>query len=76
MINKKLTRVTEADLHRIVKESVNNILTEGNGRAIDESYKKTTLRLKYLGFPIYYCIFATKKNDYKRGCTKILEPIS
>lgn len=61
MINKKLTRVTEADLHRIVKESVNNILTEGNGRVIDESYKNTTLRLNYLDFSIYYCIFATKK---------------
>ena len=28
----KKIRLTEADLHRIVKESVNNILIEGNGR--------------------------------------------
>ena len=35
-MNKKLIRLTESDLHRIVKESVNNILTEGNGRVIDE----------------------------------------
>ena len=36
MKNKKLIRLTESDLHRIVRESVNNILTEGNGRVIDE----------------------------------------
>ena len=30
MNNKKLIRLTEADLHRIVKESVNNVLTELN----------------------------------------------
>ena len=29
MNNKKLIRLTEADLHRIVKESVNNVLNEG-----------------------------------------------
>ena len=29
MANKKLIRLTEADLHRIVKESVNNVLNEG-----------------------------------------------
>ena len=27
-MNKKLIRLTESDLHRIVKESVNNVLTE------------------------------------------------
>ena len=36
IMNKMLIRLTESDLHRIVKESVNNILTEGNGRVIDE----------------------------------------
>lgn len=49
MINKKLTRVTEADLHKIVKESVNNILTEGNGRVIDESYKKYNFKVEIFG---------------------------
>ena len=28
-MNKKLIRLTEQDLHRIIKESVNNILKEG-----------------------------------------------
>ena len=28
MNNKKLIRLTEADLHRIVRESVNNVLNE------------------------------------------------
>ena len=28
MNNKKLIRITESDLHRIVRESVNNVLTE------------------------------------------------
>ena len=27
-MNKKLIRLTESDLHRIIKESVNNILNE------------------------------------------------
>ena len=30
-MNKKLIRLTESDLHRIVKESVNRILRESNG---------------------------------------------
>lgn len=58
MINKKLTRVTKADLHRIVKESVNNILTEGNGRVIDESYKKYNFKVEIFGLSdilLYLC---------------------
>ena len=31
-MNKKLIRLTEQDLHRIVKESVNKILKEGDGK--------------------------------------------
>ena len=31
-MNKKLIRLTESDLHRIVKESVNRILREGRGQ--------------------------------------------
>jgi len=34
-MNKKLIRLTESDLHKIVKESVNRVLRE-NGRDIDD----------------------------------------
>ena len=37
-MNKKLIRLTESDLHRIVKESVNRILNEVDG------YEKTMLK--------------------------------
>ena len=33
-MNKKLIRLTEGDIHRIVKESVNNILLESNNQEI------------------------------------------
>ena len=42
-MNKKLIRLTEQDLHRIVKESVNKILNEGRGRfgnMVDEVINK------------------------------------
>ena len=42
-MNKKLIRLTENDLHRIVKESVNRVLKESNRYAytleIDNRYK-------------------------------------
>lgn len=40
-MNKKLIRLTEGDLHRIVKESVNNVLTEHDGtyETIDDYYE-------------------------------------
>ena len=37
--NKKLIRLTEADLHRIVKKSVNKVLKEtANGQQFDPEY--------------------------------------
>ena len=43
-MNKKLIRLTESDLHRIVRESVNNVLTELDWKtyanAADKSYKR------------------------------------
>ena len=37
---KKLVRLTEGELHRIIKESVNNILNEGEDPYLDELSKK------------------------------------
>lgn len=37
-MNKKLIRLTEGDLHRIIKESVNNVLTENNYNFYNEVY--------------------------------------
>ena len=38
-MNKKLIRLTESDLHRIVKESVNKVLNEGESSVRDSYYK-------------------------------------
>lgn len=40
-MNKKLIRLTESDLHRIIKESVNNILTELDWKTYTNSSKKS-----------------------------------
>ena len=36
-MSRKLIRLTESDLHRIVKESVNKLLREGSCTPIDEA---------------------------------------
>ena len=40
-MNKKLIRLTESDLHRIVKESVNRVLREGGG---DNAYLQENIQ--------------------------------
>lgn len=37
MMNKKLIRLTESDLHKIVKESVNKVINEGLWDAIEQN---------------------------------------
>jgi hypothetical protein len=44
-MNKKLIRLTESDLHRIVKESVNRILEAKDRRILDE-FEEAKARLK------------------------------
>ena len=39
-MNKKLIRLTESDLHRIVKESVNKIISELNRSTMQNAYNK------------------------------------
>ena len=39
-MNKKLIRLTESDLHKIVKESVNKVLTELDWRTYANAAKK------------------------------------
>lgn len=46
-MNKKLIRLTESDLHRIVKESVYRILDEGQGWSIFKDRAKGILRGEY-----------------------------
>ena len=46
-MNKKLIRLTESDLHRIVKESVYRILDEGQGWNIFKDRAKGILRGEY-----------------------------
>jgi uncharacterized membrane-anchored protein YhcB (DUF1043 family) len=43
-MNKKLIRLTEGDLHRIVKESVNRLLTELDWRTYANAAKKAKER--------------------------------
>lgn len=43
-MNKKLIRLTESDLHRIIKETINKVLNEGDG-----SYKG--VYIEGLGLP-------------------------
>lgn len=40
-MNKKVIRLTESDLHRIVKESVNRILNETNKKGPMQHWKRT-----------------------------------
>ena len=44
MSNKQLIRLTEGDLHRIVKESVNQILTELDHRTYASAAQKRNLQ--------------------------------
>ena len=41
LMSKKLVRLTESDLHRIIKESVNNILTELDWKTYQSAAEKT-----------------------------------
>ena len=43
-MNKKLIRLTESDLHRIVKESVNKVLTELDWKTYANAHQKAKLR--------------------------------
>ena len=45
-MNKKLVRLTEGDLHRIVKESVNRVLTEMDWKTYANAGKKTRQQYK------------------------------
>lgn len=47
-MNKKLIRLTEGDLHRIINESVNKVLTELDWRCNSKN-KRTRKRFK-MGF--------------------------
>ena len=47
-MNKKFIRLTESDLHRIVRESVNNVLNEFSIRYRDEEEKLEKEYMKYL----------------------------
>ena len=62
-MNKKLIRLTESDLHRIVKESVNKTLKEGlNDNEGFEKFAKYTYEansaLKYI-VPFFYWSVST-----------------
>ncbi len=48
-MNKKLIRLTESDLHRIVKESVNKVLTELDWRTYANAAKKRESQIQQLG---------------------------
>lgn len=47
-MNKKLIKLTESDLHKIVKESVNRIMNEGwmNGDYIDDEHYDAMMQAK------------------------------
>ena len=68
-MDKKLIRLTESDLHRIVKESVNKVLTEMDGDEFAEDRSKqqeTKLKDKQArseGKEPYYFISDTYRND-------------
>lgn len=71
---KKLIKLTESDLHRIIKQSVNTIISETNKqhpmtqwfRNIDEAYKP--LGVKYSGEHIN-----NVTNDFKRQVGNLLK---
>ena len=58
-MNKKLIRLTESDLHRIVKESVNNVLNEGVSSAWDA--------IERSGYDVYDNFVDFLKNFYANG---------
>lgn len=59
-MNKRLIRLTESDLHRIVKESVNNIISNSKGYDdyIDVKYNETKNKLISLLSEAYQVINA------------------
>lgn len=61
-MNKKLIRLKESDLHRIVNETVNNIISNGKGYDdyIDVKYNETKNKLISLLSEAYQVI-----NDYE-----------
>ena len=78
MNNKKLIRLTEADLHRIVRESVNKVLNEGKylpdgydeeweKNVDDDSNKRVCFdRSSKFGFPTYSNPYKAAKNRLGR----------
>ena len=48
-MNKKLIRLTESDLHRIVKESVNKILSEAINELDPEHMQVTLINVEHKG---------------------------
>lgn len=74
-MNRKLIRLTESDLHRIVKESVNRVLKEVRydfeNQAYDEKYdgENTYLQVAMMGSPESYvkCNGRKPTNDYIRA---------
>ena len=71
-MNKKLIRLTESDLHRIVKESVNRVLNEMNVRTLTPNGAYGTNAQKHYGaqpgdknLPPEYAS-ALKKSDERR----------
>lgn len=61
-MNKRLIRLTESDLHRMVNETVNNIISNGKGYDdyIDVKYNETKNKLISLLSEAYQVI-----NDYE-----------
>lgn len=49
MNNKKLIRLTESDLHRIVRESVNRILSESQTEGVSESIDENDTNEGFMG---------------------------
>lgn len=57
-MNKKLIRLTESDLHRIVKESVNKILKENDENYYyDDAIEALQMSDGFLGFEEWYPAF-------------------
>ena len=65
-MNKKLIRLTESDLHRIVRMSVNRVLAEMDGKQPyndDEDFMRKTA----YDFPIGKTEITSKKELYRKG---------
>lgn len=43
-MNKKLIRLTESDLHKVIKESVNKVLTELDWKTYDSAMRKAAAK--------------------------------